>query len=388
MCYSLPFDLEEGEAGKKDTISNWWREIEQQSIKMSMDFKYMLNTDITNCYGSLYTHSISWAIHGLKKSKKNINKLLGDKIDKMLRWSTYNQTNGIPQGSVLMDFIAELVLSYADELLSQKIKEYNKEHSSNKGLKIGEYKILRYRDDYRIFTHTQEDAARIAKILTSVLAFLNFKLNTQKTFISDKIIDSSIKPDKIYWNKAKNEQNSLQKHLLLIHNLSEEYPNSGSVIRALTEFFERIHPIKVLKEYDVDVLIAIAVDIAYHNPKTYPHIVAIVGKLLSIEFNDEKRINIINKILNKFKSIPNTEYLQLWIQRLTIVEKREMIYSSKLCQTVYDKKVSIWDYSWLHKTFQDIFTNNQIVDEETIVDLPASPSIEEVNVFAQKQYDM
>ena len=36
---------------------------------------------------------------------------------------SYRQTNGIPQGSVLMDFIAEIVLGYADYLFSIKMKE-------------------------------------------------------------------------------------------------------------------------------------------------------------------------------------------------------------------------------------------------------------------------
>ena len=33
----------------------------------------------------------------------------------------YGQTNGIPQGSVLMDFISEMVLGYIDKLLEEKI---------------------------------------------------------------------------------------------------------------------------------------------------------------------------------------------------------------------------------------------------------------------------
>jgi hypothetical protein len=50
----------------------------------------------------------------------------------------YGQTNGIPQGSVLMDFIAEMVLGYIDERLSECLdKNMN-------------YHIIRYRDDYRI----------------------------------------------------------------------------------------------------------------------------------------------------------------------------------------------------------------------------------------------
>ena len=57
---------------------------------------------------------------------------------------SYGQTNGIPQGSALMDFVAELVLCYIDSLLSEQIE----------GIEKSEYKIIRYRDDYRIFFQT------------------------------------------------------------------------------------------------------------------------------------------------------------------------------------------------------------------------------------------
>ena len=30
----------------------------------------MAATDITNCYSSIYTHSLSWAIEGKEKAKK------------------------------------------------------------------------------------------------------------------------------------------------------------------------------------------------------------------------------------------------------------------------------------------------------------------------------
>lgn len=35
----------------------------------------------------------------------------------------YGQTNGIPQGSVLFDFIAEIVLGYADLLLYEDLQK-------------------------------------------------------------------------------------------------------------------------------------------------------------------------------------------------------------------------------------------------------------------------
>ena len=35
------------------TINNWWNNMEQRSIELSMEYRYMFVTDITNCYGSI-----------------------------------------------------------------------------------------------------------------------------------------------------------------------------------------------------------------------------------------------------------------------------------------------------------------------------------------------
>lgn len=59
----------------------------------------------------------------------------------------YKQTNGIPQGGVLFDFIAEMVLGYSDLLLYEELQRIG----------ITDYKILRYRDDYRIFSNSKEE---------------------------------------------------------------------------------------------------------------------------------------------------------------------------------------------------------------------------------------
>ena len=216
-CYSIPLITSECDNQLKTDVStsilNWWEEIEQQSIELALEYKCVLVTDITDCYGSIYTHTIGWALHGKEAARNHRTQkpaqLIGCIIDEIIQAMSYRQTNGIPQGSVIMDFIAEMVLGYADYELSKKMEILGTE-----------YKILRYRDDYRIFANTQEDVIKIAKMLSEVLAGLNLKLNIQKTFVSSDIIHDVIKPDKIYWNEAKHGEKTLQKHLLLIHSLS------------------------------------------------------------------------------------------------------------------------------------------------------------------------
>lgn len=207
-------DLIESSSKKKDqgaTINSWWNNFEQESIKMSLEFNWIGVTDITNCYGSIYTHSISWALHGIEtaKTNKNNKKLIGNNIDQAIRCMNHGQTNGIPQGSTLMDFIAEIILGYGDTLISSAIKESDITSKE-------QYKILRYRDDYRIFTNSETTLNKILKILSEQLSKLNFKMNTNKTIISDDVISNSIKYDKIeslYLNLK--QQKTIQKNYYL-----------------------------------------------------------------------------------------------------------------------------------------------------------------------------
>ena len=381
ICCSIPLvnDEEIDKSTKKETILNWWNSIEQKSIEFALDYNCFLNTDIVNCYGSIYTHTIPWAIHEKQYSKDHKNdSIVGNAIDKLIQAMSYSQTNGIPQGSVLFDFIAEIVLGYADLELTRSIECYNNDNPNNK---IEEYKILRYRDDYRIFTRRQEEAVIIAKLLSEVLQELNLKINNQKTFISTNIIKDSIKPDKQYWIEAKQSDGSLQKHLLLIHSLAEKYPNSGSVSKALDKFYDRLFPLKLFKEDNLLVLFSILVDILYKNPRVYPVGCSILAKLLSLETDSGIKSRIVFSIKKKFEMIPNIGHLQVWLQRITIKSTLEEKYDEKLCEIVSGKAVEIWNVDWMKGNIKSVFKNTPIVDRNKVEEMSAIPEPQEIKVF-------
>ena len=67
---SIPALKNKGDKTLKGTIiTNWWEKVEQRTIELSLQFKYMFITDITNCYSSIYTHAIGWAIEGKDQAK-------------------------------------------------------------------------------------------------------------------------------------------------------------------------------------------------------------------------------------------------------------------------------------------------------------------------------
>lgn len=373
-CFSIPIKSENDLSDKATTVNNWWHSIEQHSIELALNYEYVLHTDITDCYGSLYTHSIAWALHSRTATKTNKSLLLvGNAIDKYIRDMSFGQTNGIPQGSILMDFVAEMVLGYADLKLTKKLSE--------KG--ITDYHIIRYRDDYRIFSNNPQISEQVARYLTEILIVLGMRLNAQKTFISNNLIRDSIKPDKLYWVSAKKGAKGLQTHLLLIHELSQKFPNSGSLSTALTKYFNRIQGITETKE-DIKVLISIIVDISYKNPRTYAITAAILSKLFTLIDNEDQRDRILNDIQTRFDKIPNTGILKIWLQRITIKFNRAKIYDEKLCNKVNDGSIIIWNSDWLNDELKTIINSEPFISEKIIESINSIVNASEVQLFELK----
>jgi len=76
ICSSLPVISNTKESDKAELIKKWWREIELQSIEQALYYNHVIHTDITDCYGAIYTHSISWAIHTKKTAKEKRGPIL------------------------------------------------------------------------------------------------------------------------------------------------------------------------------------------------------------------------------------------------------------------------------------------------------------------------
>lgn len=378
-CLSLPIESDDKRSDKKSTINNWWHEVEQKSIELALDYQYILHTDISDCYSSIYTHSIAWALHTQEIAKKNRNdkNLIGNVIDSYIQDMSFGQTNGIPQGSTLMDFIAEIVLGYADSKLSQKIDSES----------IKDYEILRYRDDYRIFTNNPQDANLIVKLLTEILVDLGLKLNAQKTLASDNIITNSIKKDKLDWIKNQKFIKDLQKYLLFIHDFSYKYPNSGSLDIALGDFFTRIKKYKKDSRNDIYVLITILVDIMFRNPRTYPIGSAILSKLISLIQHDDEKIKILKSILCKFRNLPNIGYLEIWIQRIVLKTNtiNEITFEELICKKLNDTNISLWNSDWLNNNkLKQILSNCPIVEQKIIENMDEVIEEEEYSPFGTK----
>lgn len=377
-CLSLPVVSLSDEKDKAEQVSQWWHSVEQRSIELSLDYEYLVETDITDCYGAIYTHSIAWALHTkpVAKACRTDKKLLGNIIDAHIQDMRHGQTNGIPQGSALMDFVAELVLGLADLELSEKIK----------GAQIEDYCILRYRDDYRVFVNNPQDGEQIIKFLTEVTIDLGLKLNPGKTRASGDVVRASIKNDKLAWIFRKHSERSLQKHLLIIHDHATQFPNAGSLVVALNEFHKRISRKKRVLEQPMP-MIAIVVDIAYRNPRTYAICAAILSKLMNFLGSEEDKKSVAEKVKTRFAKIPNTGHLEIWLQRITLSIAKDFSYQEPICKLVSGESVSLWNMDWI--TNQDLkgAIATPVIDKAALEALEPVIPIDEVELFLSKSVE-
>lgn len=376
-CLSIPIEASPTRKDKAAQILNWWQGIEQGSIEFALDYNYAFHADITDCYSAIYTHSIAWAVHGRAKAKaaRNDKTLIGNIIDWHIQDMRNGQTNGIPQGSTLMDFISELVLGYADLELSDRLKAAG----------ITEFRILRYRDDYRIFVQSPQIGEAILKSLTEVLIDLGLKLNSSKTTGAQLVVSNAIKPDKQAWFRGRQGDANLQKHLLVIHAHGHDFPNAGSLTVALIHFHERLNQTKRISNSLV--LVSIATDIAYHSPKAFPVCSAIISKLLSVLPTKAARVDAIQKIHAKLSQLPNTGHMEAWLQRISHSFIPNLGYKEALCHLVKGNPVVLWNNDWITSaTLKAVIDPAKTVNKAKLRSLKPIVRPKEIELFASERY--
>lgn len=383
-CCSHPVFSDDKKTDTATQILNWWLEFEQKTIAKSLEFTHILHTDVVNCYGSLYTHSICWAIHGFEegKAKKTDKTLLGNIIDKHIQHGRFGQTNGISQGSTLMDFVAELVLGFIDIEISNKLTGPS------------DYCILRYRDDYRILAKSDKRAHEILKIVSDSLRIVGMKLSLAKTFLTDNVVSGAVKADKLAGIELRDmdvsQAKTIQKQFLRLHSFARKYPNSGALRRLVAESHEKIFKLKEPPS-DINVQVAILCDIAVISPQAFPALAGMISHLLSLAKKNEKKI-LWGKVLKKLRQVPHNGYLEIWLQRITKSKgvSIPMENDEPICQIVNGHNVRLWNNEWIdHKKYPYLY---QALDvSKIIVDDPETmPSViepKEIELFAKNSYN-
>jgi len=140
------------------------------AIDQSFGKKFRAHTDVANCFASVYTHSLEWAIQGFEIAKSNLAIKKGPRhwsahIDQALRWAKRNETSGLPVGPASSSIAVEVILSAVDQKLRDR------------------FSFVRYVDDYTALCESHESAQEFILALGKELSLYRLNLNLAKTSI-------------------------------------------------------------------------------------------------------------------------------------------------------------------------------------------------------------
>jgi hypothetical protein len=187
--------------------------------------------DISEFYGSVYTHSIPWALHGKTYAKANQHSgtLLGNRLDRLVRNMQGKQTNGIPIGPDTSFLVAETILTCVDDELLSKTHP------------VGGFRFF---DDYELVFSDLSSAENALATLHNAVAKYNLRLNVNKTHI-----DALPLPLDISW-----------RHRLRSFDLRTDVAHS--LLGYFDEVFalKRMHPADAVVAYSVSRLESVALD--------------------------------------------------------------------------------------------------------------------------------
>ena len=160
-------------------------------------FNYLSKLDVSHCFDSIYTHSISWAVQQKDYTKKQLNKTKSTfpyRFDKLMQNANYNETNGILIGPELSRIFAEIIMQSIDNSIVKNLK--------NDGLELEkDYQIYRYIDDYFIFYNDNDIFNKIKTAIQINLKKYKLSLNQHK---EEKYVRPIITPITIAKKKIAN----------------------------------------------------------------------------------------------------------------------------------------------------------------------------------------
>ena len=143
-------------------------EDEEEDLRARSGARYMVRTDISNCFPSIYTHSIPWALHGHGKAKKDRSLLLdGNLLDRVTQDTRDGQTNGLLIGPHASNVLSEIVLTGVDRRMVASYGRYS-----------------RHIDDYEYAAGTYEEAESFVRDLGIQLREYDLRINDKKTEIA------------------------------------------------------------------------------------------------------------------------------------------------------------------------------------------------------------
>lgn len=243
--------------------------------------KYVVKTDISTCFPSIYTHAIPWALIGKSEAKSGIgNGNWTNIIDKACQRCTNGQTHGILIGPHASNLISEIILTRVDQSMYDAGGRY-----------------VRAIDDFTCYVDCYDDAQGFIEQLREELSNYDLSLNERKTIIEE--LPFAINHDwtqklrniqEIYCNKDLLSYHDVAGYLSAAISLMEDnQKNAAPLTYAL-----KVLSGKEMKETAKDYYVKMLLHLAYVYPYLVHHLEEYVFDKFNVPISKIKEFSNLN----------------------------------------------------------------------------------------------
>jgi hypothetical protein len=302
-------------------------------------FDNLLKFDISRCFDSIYTHSLSWVLNNKKIVKDNLNEYnnsFGGKFDKIMQQMNYNETNGIVIGPEFSRIFAELILQKIDKNVEKEL--YKKGYR----YKV-DYDIYRYVDDFFVFYNDE-------KVKGDILALYKVKLQEYNLFFNDSKTQIFSKPIITNITIAKEEIRKLVEYSMIFQFQNSEnqsqvglkYYTARDIITNYKAILSQTQTsYKDLQNYFLVIIFNKLKKMIKDIQKMQEELLTLYSERTQAK-QEEKKEEILEKIKIKEKEL-KTIYFQIYKNFMGIIELSFFIYSVlprvaysiKICQILF-----------------------------------------------------
>jgi hypothetical protein len=236
--------------------------------------RYIVKADISNCFPSIYTHSLPWALVTKSHSKGNrTDSEWFNQIDKETRSLKDGETHGILIGSHSSNLISEIILTVVDKEMYDK-----------------SYRYVRNIDDYTCYVESKEKAEKFLVDLSVSLKQFGLMLNHKKTEILKLPMASSEnwvrKLNSFSFSVEKLKLSDVRSYLDIALELMFQNKENSAIVNYAIKVLSKKRMTLNAKDYFIKTI--------HHLVILYPYLVSLLDEKIFYSFSINK--DYINKI--------------------------------------------------------------------------------------------
>ena len=140
----------------------------------------------------------------------------------------------------------------------------------------------------------------------------------------------------------------------------------------------------------MEALVAVATQIGIENISVVHHSLRIISQILTTLKTPESKIRIVNMVRNRFILLPNSDYVQIWLQNLTYpydTRRKEYPYTHLLCRMVAGCQTYVWNMGWLMPELLEKLNFKSIIQTKKLRNLEPIINFKENRLYDETRGD-